>query len=161
MSGSLNRVSIIGNLGQEPETNILPSGSSVTNITVATNERWTDKDGVKQERTEWHRVTFFNRLAEIAGEYLHKGSKIYLDGSLRTRKYTTDDGIDRYVTEIVGSSMQMLDSKSDHDQAGLGETNTQVQARKKPKFQNSQAQQATPPPAPAFDDTDFSDIPFN
>jgi len=156
MSGSLNRVSIIGNLGQEPETSILPSGSPVTNITVATNERWTDKDGVKQERTEWHRVTLFNRLAEIAGEYLHKGSKIYLDGSLRTRKYTTNDGVEKYVTEIVGSSMQMLDSKQD----AQAETMEYPPQRRQANNKGNGHQRNTAPPPPAFED--FSDdVPFN
>jgi len=157
MSGYLNKVTLIGNLGGDPETNTLPSGSPVTNITLATNESWTDKGGNKQERTEWHRATLFNRLAEIAGEYLHKGSKIYLEGSLRTRKYTTNDGIEKYVTEIIGSSMQMLDSKADSDASSY--QNTRSQAKGKPTRSNGQQQRAAPPPPPAdFDDLD--DIPF-
>ncbi|WP_417227713.1 single-stranded DNA-binding protein [Amphritea sp.] len=114
MARGVNKVILIGNLGNEPETKYLPSGNAVTNITVATSESWKDKQtGQQQERTEWHRVVFFNRLAEIAGEYLHKGSKVYLEGSLRTRKWQDQQGQDRYTTEIVASEMQMLDSRGD------------------------------------------------
>ena len=112
MARGINKVILVGNCGQDPETKALPSGSAVTNISVATSESWKDKQtGSTQERTEWHRVVFFNRLAEIAGEYLHKGSKVYIEGSLRTRKWQDKSGADRYTTEIVASEMQMLDSK--------------------------------------------------
>ncbi len=112
MGKGINKVIIVGNLGNEPETKQLPSGGTVTNISVATSESWKDKNtGEKQERTEWHRIVFFNRLAEIAGEYLSKGSKVYVEGALRTRKWQDNQGQDRYTTEIVGSEMQMLDSK--------------------------------------------------
>lgn len=106
-----NLVILIGNLGQQPETRYMPSGGAVTNITVATSETWKDKTtGEPQEKTEWHKVVFFNRLAEIAGEHLHKGSKVYIEGSLRTRKWQDkNSGEDRYTTEIVASEMQMLD----------------------------------------------------
>lgn len=108
----VNKVILVGNLGQDPETRYLPNGGAVTNITVATSETWKDKNsGQMQERTEWHRVVFFNRLAEIAGEYLKKGSKVYLEGALRTRKWQDQNGVDRYTTEIVASDMQMLDSR--------------------------------------------------
>lgn len=108
----VNKVILVGNLGQDPETRYLPSGGAVTNITVATSETWKDKNsGQMQERTEWHRVVFFNKLAEIAGEYLKKGSKVYLEGALRTRKWQDQSGADRYTTEIVASDMQMLDSR--------------------------------------------------
>ena len=111
-SRGINKVILIGNLGRDPETRYMPSGSAVTNITVATSEIWKDKQtGEQQERTEWHRVVFFNRLAEIAGEYLKKGSKVYIEGSLRTRKWQGQDGQDRYTTEIVANEMQMLDSR--------------------------------------------------
>lgn len=110
----VNKVILIGNLGNDPETKYLPSGGAVTNITVATSESWKDKQtGQQQDRTEWHRVVFFNKLAEIAGEYLRKGSKVYVEGSLRTRKWQDQSGQDRYSTEIVASEMQMLDSKPD------------------------------------------------
>ena len=117
MARGINKVILVGNLGNDPETRYLPSGGAVTNITVATSESWKDKQsGQTQERTEWHRVVFFNRLAEIAGEYLKKGSKVYVEGSLRTRKWQGQDGQDRYTTEIVAAEMQMLDSRG----AGAG-----------------------------------------
>jgi single-strand DNA-binding protein len=112
MARGINKVILIGNLGKDPETRYMPSGGAVTNVTLATSETWKDKNtGEPQERTEWHRVVFFNRLGEIAGEYLKKGSKIYVEGSLRTRKWQGQDGQDRYTTEIVANEMQMLDSK--------------------------------------------------
>jgi len=105
----INKVIVLGNLGTDPEHKVLPSGGSVTNISVATSEKWTDKQtGQTQERTEWHRIVFFGRLAEIVAEYLRKGSKIYVEGSLRTRKWQAQDGSDRYTTEIVAKEMQML-----------------------------------------------------
>jgi single-strand DNA-binding protein len=108
----INKVTLIGNLGKDPETRYMPNGGAVTNVTLATSETWKDKNtGEQQERTEWHRVVFFNRLAEIAGEYLNKGSKVYIEGSLRTRKWQGQDGQDRYTTEIVANEMQMLDSR--------------------------------------------------
>ena len=108
----VNKVILVGNLGQEPETRYLPSGGAVTNVTIATSETWKDKNsGQMQERTEWHRVVFFNRLAEIAGEYLKKGTKVYVEGSLRTRKWQDQSGADRYTTEIVAAEMQMLDGR--------------------------------------------------
>ncbi len=112
-SRGVNKVILVGNLGKDPETRYMPSGGAVTNITVATSETWKDKNtGDQQERTEWHRIVFFNLLAEIAGEYLKKGSKVYIEGALRTRKWQDKGGQDRYTTEIVANEMQMLDSKS-------------------------------------------------
>ncbi|GAB4224193.1 MAG: single-stranded DNA-binding protein [Gammaproteobacteria bacterium] len=111
MARGINKVILIGNLGNDPETRYMPSGSAVTNISIATTEVWKDREGDQQERTEWHRVVFFNRLAEIAGEYLRKGSKVYVEGSLRTRKWQDKNGQDRYTTEIIATEMQMLDSK--------------------------------------------------
>src|SRR5437868_2539499 len=112
MARGINKVILIGNLGADPEVRYMPSGGAVTNITVATSESWKDKQsGEAQERTEWHRVVFFNRLAEIAGEYLRKGSKVYIEGSLRTRKWQDQNNVDRYTTEIVAAEMQMLDSR--------------------------------------------------
>ena len=119
MARGINKVILIGNVGKDPETRYLPSGGGVTNINVATSESWKDKNtGEQQERTEWHRVVFFNRLAEIAGEYLKKGAKVYIEGSLRTRKWQGQDGQDRYTTEIVCSEMQMLDSRNSGGQQG-------------------------------------------
>jgi single-strand DNA-binding protein len=112
MARGINKVILIGNLGQDPETKSLPSGSAVTNIRVATTEGWKDKQtGEKKEATEWHSVVFFDRMAEIAGQYLKKGSKVYIEGSLRTRKWQDKNGNDRYTTEIRATDMQMLDSK--------------------------------------------------
>ena len=112
MARGVNKVILIGNLGQDPETKSLPSGSAVTNIRVATTEGWKDKQtGEKKEATEWHSVVFFDRLAEIAGQYLKKGSKVYIEGSLRTRKWQDKNGNDRYTTEVRATDMQMLDSK--------------------------------------------------
>ena len=113
MARGINKVIIVGNCGQDPETRYMPSGGAVTNLSLATTESWKDKNtGQQQERTEWHRVVFFNRLAEIAGEYVKRGSKIYVEVSLRTRKWQDkDSGQDRYTTEIVANEMQMLDSK--------------------------------------------------
>lgn len=108
---SINKVILIGNLGRDPEVRYLPDGGAITNISIATTEVWKDKSGEKQERTEWHRVAFFGRLAEIAGEYLKKGSQVYVEGSLRTRKWQDKEGQERYTTEIVASEMKMLGSR--------------------------------------------------
>lgn len=110
----VNKVILIGNLGKDPETRYTQNGDAVTNITVATSESWTDKNtGQKQESTEWHRVVFFKKIAEIAGKYLKKGSKVYIEGSLKTRKWQDKSGQDRYTTEIIANNMQMLDSRQD------------------------------------------------
>ena len=109
MARGINKVILIGNLGADPETRAMPSGTTVANLRVATSESWRDKQsGEQQERTEWHRVALFGRLAEIAGEYLRKGSQVYIEGSLRTRKWQDKQGNDRYSTEIVGNDLQML-----------------------------------------------------
>src|SRR2546422_10659135 len=114
---SVNKVILVGNLGRDPETRYNPEGGAITNISVATTDTWKDKtSGEKQERTEWHRVVFFSRLAEIAGEYLKKGSQVYIEGSLRTRKWQDKEGNDRYSTEIVGNDLQMLGGRA----AGAG-----------------------------------------
>ncbi|HYM42778.1 MAG TPA: single-stranded DNA-binding protein [Steroidobacteraceae bacterium] len=112
MARGVNKVILIGNLGADPETRAMPSGTTVANLRLATSESWRDKQtGEQQERTEWHRVALFGRLAEVAGEYLRKGSKVYIEGSLRTRKWTDKQGNERYSTEIVGNDMQMLDGR--------------------------------------------------
>jgi single-strand DNA-binding protein len=118
MARGVNKVILVGNVGGDPETRYMPSGGAVTNLTLATSESWKDKQtGQPQERTEWHRVVFFNRLAEIANEYVRKGSKVYVEGSLRTRQWE-QDGVKRYTTEIVASEMQMLDSRQGGPQSG-------------------------------------------
>jgi single-strand DNA-binding protein len=109
---SVNKVILVGNLGRDPEVRYMPEGGAITNISIATTDTWKDKNGEKQERTEWHRVVFFGKLAEIAGEYLKKGSQVYVEGALRTRKWQDKDGQDKYTTEIVADRMQMLGSRS-------------------------------------------------
>jgi len=148
MARGVNKVIIVGNLGQDPETRSFPDGGSVTNVSVATSENWKDRQtGQQQERTEWHRIVFKNRLAEIAAQYLRKGSKVYIEGQLRTRKWTNQQGQDQYTTEIYAREMQMLDSKSESDNTNHAQN----------------APQSAPQPAPqapaGFDDFD-DDIPF-
>ncbi len=153
-SRGINKVILVGNLGNDPETRYMPSGGAVTNLSIATSESWKDKNtGQQQERTEWHRVVFFNRLAEIAGEYLRKGSKVYVEGSLRTRKWQGQDGQDRYTTEIVANEMQMLDSRGagaggGYDQ-GYNQGGGQGGYNQAPPQQApQQPQQQAPAPAP-------------
>jgi single-strand DNA-binding protein len=112
MSRGVNKAIIVGHLGQDPEVKYMPSGSAVANVSIATTESWKDKNsGEKQEKTEWHRVIFFGRLAEVVGEYLGKGSQVYVEGRLQTRKWTDKNGVERYTTEIVANEMQMLGGK--------------------------------------------------
>jgi single-strand DNA-binding protein len=118
---SVNKVILIGNLGADPETRYLPSGDAVTNIRIATTERWRDKGGEQQEHTEWHRIAFFGKLAEIAGEYLRKGSPVYVEGRIRTRKWQDKDGQERYSTEIVADRMQLLGSRPNAGEAAARE----------------------------------------
>lgn len=108
---SVNKVILIGNLGKDPETRYMSNGDAVTNITLATTDTWKDKNGEKQEKTEWHRVTFYRKLAEIAGEYLKKGRSVYIEGRLETRKWTDKAGIERYTTDIIASDMKMLGNR--------------------------------------------------
>jgi len=144
MARGVNKVIVVGNLGQDPETRYMPSGSAVTNLRIATNESWKDKQtGEQKDRTEWHSVAMFGRLAEIAAEYLRKGSQVYIEGKLRTRKWQDKDGHDRYTTEIIADEMQMLGSRS-----GGGA----------PAMSDSPPPSA-PPPKPSGDDFD-DDIPF-
>lgn len=164
MAKGVNKVILIGNLGNDPETRYMPSGGAVTGITVATSESWKDKtSGQAQERTEWHRVVFFNKLAEIAGEYLRKGSKVYIEGSLRTRKWQDQSGADKYTTEIVASEMQMLDSRG-----GAGENEAAAQqrnrggdgqARQQPQHTQQRSAPRSDAPTANFDNFD-DDIPF-
>jgi single-strand DNA-binding protein len=121
MARGINKVILIGHLGADPETRYMPSGSAVTNLRLATTESWKDREsGEQQERTEWHNVAMFGRLGEIAGEYLKKGSKVYIEGSLRTRKWQDKSGNDRYTTEIIANEMQMLDSRGGGGMGGGG-----------------------------------------
>jgi len=126
MARGVNKVIIVGNLGADPETRYTGNGTAITSIRIATSENWTDKQsGEKQERTEWHRVKLFGRLAEIAGEYLKKGRQVYIEGSLRTDKYTDKDGVERFSTDIIAAEMQMLGGGSEGGAAGGGGGNFQ------------------------------------
>jgi single-strand DNA-binding protein len=159
---SVNKVIIVGNLGRDPETRYMPNGEAVTNIAVATTESWKDKSsGEKKEITEWHRITFYRKLAEIAGQYLKKGSQVYVEGRLQTRKWTDKENVERYTTEIIADTMQMLGSRQGmggsaamDDEYGSGggapapRQNTSASARPAPSK-----------PAPNFSDMD-DDIPF-
>lgn len=173
MARGINKVILIGNCGQDPETKHAASGAAITNLSVATSDSWKDKQtGQTQERTEWHRVVFFNRLAEVAGEYLRKGSKVYIEGRLQTRKWQDQNGQDRYSTEIVAGEMQMLDSKGpDHDNQRSGpQSAQQPQGRpQQPQGQNAYPPQGHAPPqqgypqqgAPQYDQgIPDDDIPF-
>lgn len=154
MARGINKVILIGNCGADPEVRYSASGSAIANVTIATSETWKDKQtGQPQERTEWHRVVFFNRLGEIAGEYLKKGSKVYIEGSLRTRKWQDKSGQDRYTTEIVANEMQMLDSRGSSQSGAYEPAQGGAPAQSAPQQQPASA-------APAgFDDFD-DDIPF-
>lgn len=154
MARGVNKVILIGNLGADPEVRFMPSGGAVANIRIATSETWKDKQtGENQERTEWHSVVFFNRLAEIAGEYLKKGSKVYVEGALRTRKWQDKNGQDRYTTEIVAAEMQMLDSRGAGAQAMPEDTHA--------SSTDAGAQHAQPPRAMPASTADLDDdIPF-
>ena len=144
----INKVILVGNLGNEPDTKPLSTGGAVTNISVATSETWKDKNtGDMQERTEWHRVVFFGKLGEIAGLYLHKGSKVYVEGALRTEKWTDNAGNDRYTTKIIGNEMQMLDKKGDV-------VAPQPETTQSTSLPNTTTTKTTP----AFDD--YDDLPF-
>lgn len=167
-SRGVNKVILIGNLGVDPEVRYMPSGSAVTNIRIATSETWKDQQtGQQQERTEWHRVVFFGKLAEIAGEYLRKGSKVYVEGSLRTRKWQGQDGKDNYSTEIVANEMQMLDSRGGGGGAPMGGEREQYAdyPEAAPPSAPSRSTRPMPeerpakPPAKNLDDFD-DDIPF-
>ena len=153
---SVNKVILVGNLGKDPETRYMPNGDQVTNITVATSEAWKDKNsGEQKEATEWHRVVFFRRLAEIAGQYLKKGSQVYIEGKLKTRKWQDKDGQDRYTTEIVADEMKMLGKREGMGGEGPresgGERSGQESAQRKPAAQ----------PASGGNFNDFDDdIPF-
>jgi single-strand DNA-binding protein len=156
MARGINKVIIVGNVGGDPETRYMPSGSAVTNLTVATNESWKDKQtGEQKERTEWHRVAMFNRLAEIAAEYLRKGSQVYIEGKLRTRKWQDKSGNDRYTTEIIADEMQMLGGRSGGGGGNFGGGSQGGSGGSQDSGQGG----GNAPPQPGPDDFD-DDIPF-
>lgn len=145
---SVNKVIVVGNLGQAPETRYMPNGDAVTNISVATTESWKDKNtGEKKELTEWHRIVFYRKLAEIAGQYLKKGSQVYVEGRLQTRKWTDKEGVERYTTEVIADTMQMLGSKQG------GNAHQDDDGQPAPRQSAGKA-------APNFSDMD-DEIPFN
>lgn len=157
----VNRVILLGNLGQDPEVRYMTNGEAVANFTVATSESWTDQQGQKQERTEWHRIVVYRKLAEIVGQFLHKGSKVYLEGKLQTREWTDQQGQKRYTTEIVCHEMQMLDSKQD-GASFLGAQAQQAAQQRLPQRQAAPqqgyaaARSAPMAPPPDYDDN----VPF-
>jgi len=153
---SVNKVILIGRLGKDPETRYMTSGEAVTNATLATSENWKDKSGEKQEKTEWHNLVFYRRLAEIAGEYLKKGSQIYVEGKLQTRKWQTKEGQDRYTTEIVVNEMTMLGGKS----SGSGSFEVVENKSSAPSSGSSAAPAKSAPAAKSNFDNFDDDIPF-
>lgn len=160
---SVNKVILVGNLGRDPETRYMPSGDAMTTISIATTDSWKDKTtGERKETTEWHRVVFFGRLAEVAGQYLKKGSSVYVEGSLRTRKYTDKDGIEKYATDIRADTMQMLGGRT-------GSTGMDSSYDAQQGMQNSSPRQSMPAqsqqpaaarPVPGFATMEDDDIPF-
>jgi single-strand DNA-binding protein len=159
MARGINKVILVGNLGGDPETRYTASGAAITRITVATSESWRDKQtGENQERTEWHRVVFFNRLAEIAGEYLRKGRQVYIEGSLRTNKWQDQSGQDRYTTEVIASEMQMLGGRGDDapSRSPQGGFRDNAPAAKKGSSQSAEQ----PPVLQGEDNFTDDDIPF-
>jgi len=165
---SVNKVIIVGNLGRDPETRYMPNGDAVTNVAVATTESWKDKNsGEKKELTEWHRITFYRKLAEVAGQYLKKGSQVYVEGRLQTRKWTDKDGVEKYTTEIIADTMQMLGGRqgagggASDDGGGYGSAPPARQSAG-PGSSSGAAPARAPAanrPAPNFSDMD-DDIPF-
>jgi single-strand DNA-binding protein len=159
---SVNKVILIGNLGRDPEVRYAPSGSAICNVTIATSRQWKNKDsGERQEETEWHRVVFYDRLAEIAGEYLKKGKSVYIEGRLKTRKWTDKDGVEKYTTEIIAQEMTMLGGR---EGGGGGDVEMGSAPAAAPRSTPARQAPAASKPAPAksstgFDDMD-DDIPF-
>ncbi len=152
MARGINKVILVGNLGKDPETRYMPSGKAVTNFSIATSESWKDKQtGEQKEQTEWHNIVMYDRLAEIAAEYLRKGSQVYVEGRLRTRKWQDKEGRDRYTTEIISNEMQMLGSRGGGGGGGMG-TESRAEPRPAPATERGAA-------APARDEFD-DDIPF-
>ena len=159
---SVNKVILVGNLGRDPEVRYLPSGDQVANVTIATSSKYKSKTGEMVEETEWHRVTFFGKLAEIVGQYLKKGRSVYVEGRIKTRKYTDKDGVEKYATDIIANEMQMLGSREglgepsgDDDASGAGPARAAAPARPAPASRPA----APVKPSSGFDDMD-DDIPF-
>lgn len=169
MARGINKVMIMGNLGADPEVRYMPNGGAITNIRVATSEVWKDKQsGEKQERTEWHKIVLFNRIGEIAAQYLRKGSRVFIEGSLRTNKWQDQSGNDRYTTEIIANEMQLMDSKgggsgssASYDQANEEGSASQMSSSNAPRSNATSANKASAPAAAMAADEPFDDdIPF-
>ena len=156
---SINKVMLIGNLGKDPEIRYMPSGDAIANLTLATTENWKDKAGEKQEKTEWHRISMFGRLAEIAGEYLKKGSSIYIEGKLQTRKWQDKEGNDRYTTEIVANEMKMLGGRASGGDTGMERSAPGMASGPKAARPTSTPASAASTGGSGFDDME-DDIPF-
>jgi single-strand DNA-binding protein len=156
---SVNKVILIGNLGRDPETRYMPDGGAITNISIATTDTWKDKQGEKQEKTEWHRVAFFGKLAEIAGEYLKKGSQVYVEGRLQTRKWQDKEGVEKYTTEIVADRMQMLGSRQGMGGGAGGGERDSGSGGEREAASRPPASKPAGKPAGKFDDFE-DDIPF-
>ncbi len=153
---SVNKVILVGNLGKDPEVRYAPSGDAIANVTLATTENWKDKNGEKQEKTEWHRVSFFGKTAEVVGQYLKKGSQVYVEGRIQTRKWTDKEGQERYTTEIVADKMQMLGGRS-----GSASMDSDSGESRRPAAARSAPSSSSPakPSGTSFDDME-DDIPF-
>jgi single-strand DNA-binding protein len=167
MARGINKVILVGNLGNDPETKYSQAGSAITTISVATSESWKDKNGEQQERTEWHRVKFFGRLAEIAGEYLKKGAQVYIEGAIRTEKYTDKAGVEKYATDIIANEMQMLGGRGEGgggqgggQQRGGGQRGNAPQRTNYGSQQSRGGGQRQPTQQPPMDDFADDDIPF-
>ncbi|HEY9110707.1 MAG TPA: single-stranded DNA-binding protein [Rhodanobacteraceae bacterium] len=161
MARGVNKVILIGNLGADPETRYSASGTAMCTVSVATSESWKDKQtGEQQERTEWHRVKFFGRLAEIAGEYLKKGRQVYIEGAIRSSKYTDKEGIERWSTDIIANEMQMLGGPGDNESRGEGGGYRQRAPQGRPSGAPSGGGRPSAPPAPQDNGFEDDDIPF-
>ena len=161
---SVNKVILVGNLGRDPEIRYLPSGDPVANVTIATSSKYKNKTGEMVEETEWHRVTFFGKLAEIVGQYLKKGRSVYVEGRIKTRKYTDKDGVEKYATDIIANEMQMLGSREgmggpSGEDEGAGGGYSRPAPASRPATAAAAAQQTQAKPSSGFDDMD-DDIPF-
>ena len=161
---SVNKVILMGNLGKDPEVRFMPNGDAVCNFSIATTDNWKDKNGEKQERTEWHNIVMYRKLAEIAGEYLKKGRPVFIEGRLQTRTWQTKEGQDRYTTEIIAESMQMLGGRDSGGSSSSGSSSAPSQTASQGNDEFNQAPQRTSGAAPAAAATNFDDfeddIPF-
>ncbi|PIT18256.1 single-stranded DNA-binding protein [Snodgrassella alvi] len=155
---SVNKVILVGRLGRDPEARYMPSGEAVTNFSIATEERWKDKSGQPQTRTEWHNITLFGKLGEIAGQYLHKGSQVFIEGRIQSRKYSGKDGIERIAYDIIGNEMKMLGDSNNASNSGGSYDAAPTASNPPPAAPRRQAPRPAPTPAPV-DDIDDS-IPF-